>query len=300
MITMTNFANAIAVFEKYFKEYKLSLKDNMAIDKGKLHIYLSPSLISDEDKEILRKGGFLCSMIGLGATLSGLTQHIKRQIMRTFHVAFYNEYDDIVTTTIYLEFGEWANEVTFQAKVNEKYLNGIIRDHCIQVVSWSLIEEQIMLSNISNKDKKKFDVALINSYVVYWYMQHMDGTYDSYMDRINNYLEWMANRPSESVAYNAIKFVKEFIKKHKLTDEFLRGYCSELEHNNPRANWNKQYRNQIMARFEIEIKEKTEWTHCKDCPFNKYDDFDCDILNQVFGISCKDYDFATMKINKTQ
>lgn len=59
MITMTDFANAIAVFEKYFKEYKLSLKDNMAIDKGKLHIYLSPSLISDEDKEILRKGGFL-------------------------------------------------------------------------------------------------------------------------------------------------------------------------------------------------------------------------------------------------
>lgn len=59
MITMTNFANAIAVFEKYFKEYNLSLKDNMAIDKGKLHIYLSPSLISDEDKVILRKGGFL-------------------------------------------------------------------------------------------------------------------------------------------------------------------------------------------------------------------------------------------------
>lgn len=92
-----------------------------------------------------------------------------------------------------------------------------------------------MLSNISNKDKKKFDVALINSGAVYWYMQNMDGTYDSYMDRINNYLEWMANRPSEKVAYNAMKFVKEFINKHKLTDEFLRSYCSELEHNNPRA-----------------------------------------------------------------
>ena len=46
-----------------------------------------------------------------------------------------------------------------------------------------------MLSNISNKDKKKFDVALINSCAVYWYMRHMYGTYDSYMDRINNYLE---------------------------------------------------------------------------------------------------------------
>lgn len=56
-----------------------------------------------------------------------------------------------------------------------------------------------------------------------------------------------------------------------------------------------------MAKFEIEIKEKSEWpTHCKNCPFNKYGDFDCDILNQVFGINCKDYDFSTMKVNKIQ
>lgn len=108
-----------------------------------------------------------------------------------------------------------------------------------------------MLSNISNKDKKKFDVALVNSYVVYWYMKNMDNTYDSYMDRINNYLEWMVNRPSEKVAYNAMKFVKEFINKHKLTDEFLRYYCSELEHNNPRQKWNKQYRRQTMTVAEL-------------------------------------------------
>lgn len=99
-----------------------------------------------------------------------------------------------------------------------------------------------MLSNISNKDKKKFDIALINSRVVYWYMKNMDNTYESYMDRISNYLEWMANRPSESVAYNAMKFVKEFIKKHKLTDEFLRDYCSKLEHNNPREKFRKHLR----------------------------------------------------------
>lgn len=99
-----------------------------------------------------------------------------------------------------------------------------------------------MLSNISNKEKRKFDIALINSSVVYWYMKNMDNTYDSYMDRINNYLEWLVNRPSERVKYNAIKFVKEFINKHKLTDEFLRDYCSKLEHNNPRAKWNKQLR----------------------------------------------------------
>ena len=99
-----------------------------------------------------------------------------------------------------------------------------------------------MLNNTSDKEKRKFDIALINSCVVYWYMKNMDNTYDSYMDRINNYLEWLVNRPSEKVKYNAIKFVKEFINKHKLTDEFLREYCYDLEHNNPREKWNKQLR----------------------------------------------------------
>ena len=99
-----------------------------------------------------------------------------------------------------------------------------------------------MLSDISNKDKKKFDNALINSCIVYWYMKNMDGSYDIYMDRINDYLEWMKSRPSDITKYNAMKFVKEFINKHKLTDEFLRDYCSELEHNNPRAEWRKQLR----------------------------------------------------------
>ena len=98
------------------------------------------------------------------------------------------------------------------------------------------------MENISDKDKKKFDVALINSCVVYWYMKNMDGTYDSYMDKINDYLEWMKSRPSEKVKYNALKFVKEFINKHKLTDEFLREYCFNLEHNNPREKWNNRLR----------------------------------------------------------
>lgn len=101
-----------------------------------------------------------------------------------------------------------------------------------------------MISNISNKEKHKFDVALINSCIVYWYMRHMDGTFDSYMDRINNYLEWMSKRPSERVKYNAMKFVKEFINKHKLTEEFLRTYCRELEHNNPRREWRNVIRTQ--------------------------------------------------------
>lgn len=92
-----------------------------------------------------------------------------------------------------------------------------------------------MISNISIKEKHKFNINLINSCIVYWYMRNMDGTFDSYMDRINNYLEWMSKRPSERVKYNAMKFVKEFINKYKLTDEFLRMYCHELEHNNPRS-----------------------------------------------------------------
>ncbi len=99
-----------------------------------------------------------------------------------------------------------------------------------------------MLSNIANKEKRKFDIALINSCVVYWYMKNMDGTYDTYMDRINNYLIWLAKRPSDAVQYNAMKVVKDFINKHKLTDEFLRDYCYDLEHNNPREKWNKQLR----------------------------------------------------------
>ena len=99
-----------------------------------------------------------------------------------------------------------------------------------------------MISNISNKEKHKFDVALINSCIVYWYMRRMDGTFDSYMDRINNYLEWMSKRPSERVKYNAMKFVKEFINKHKLTEEFLRVYCYNLKNNNPRNDWRKLIR----------------------------------------------------------
>lgn len=63
-----------------------------------------------------------------------------------------------------------------------------------------------------------------------------------YMDRINNYLEWMKSRPSEKVKYNELKFVKKFILKYKLTDEFIRDYCYDLEHNNPREEWNKQLR----------------------------------------------------------
>lgn len=61
--------------------------------------------------------------------------------MRKFYVAFYNEFDHIETTTIQLELGEKANELTMQEKVNEKYYNDIINYFCVQVVSWSLIEE---------------------------------------------------------------------------------------------------------------------------------------------------------------
>lgn len=99
-----------------------------------------------------------------------------------------------------------------------------------------------MLTNINPKDKRKFDIALINSCVVYWYMKKNDGTYDSYLDRIDNYLEWLSGRPSDKLQYNAMKAVKEFINRYKLTDEFLRTYCFNLEHNNPREIWNRRFR----------------------------------------------------------
>lgn len=98
---------------------------------------------------------------------------------------------------------------------------------------------------MNDKDKKKFDIALINSKVVYWYMQNIDGSFDKYIDRINNYLEWLSKRPSEKVCYNAMKVVKEFICKYKLTDEYLRKYCHALEHDNPRVKWNQKIRQQL-------------------------------------------------------
>jgi hypothetical protein len=98
---------------------------------------------------------------------------------------------------------------------------------------------------MNDKEKKKFDVALLNSKVVYWYMKNMDGSFDKYLDRINNYLEWLAKRPSEKVCYNAMKVVKDFINKYNLTDEFLRDYCFKLEHNNPRDTWNKLTRQRL-------------------------------------------------------
>lgn len=91
---------------------------------------------------------------------------------------------------------------------------------------------------INDKDKKKFDIALINSKIVYWYMKNSDGSFEKYMDRIDNYLNWLSKRPSDKLTYNAIKKVKKFIDKYQLSDEFLREYCSKLEHNNPRQAWN--------------------------------------------------------------
>lgn len=45
---------------------------------------------------------------------------------------------------------------------------------------------------MDGKNKNKFDIALINSRIVYWYMQNDDGSFERYIDRINNYLEWLS------------------------------------------------------------------------------------------------------------
>ena len=91
---------------------------------------------------------------------------------------------------------------------------------------------------MTDKEHKKFDIALINSRIIYWYMKNDDGTYESYMDRINNYLEWLLDFPSEKTRFNALKKVKEYIIKYNISDEFLRDYCSKMEHDNPRTKFN--------------------------------------------------------------
>lgn len=93
---------------------------------------------------------------------------------------------------------------------------------------------------MDDKNKKKFDIALINSRIVYWYMQNDDGSFEKYIDRINNHLEWLSKKPSEKVCYNAMIIVKKYINDYQLSDEFLRDYCTHLEHNNPRSEWNKK------------------------------------------------------------
>lgn len=62
--------------------------------------------------------------------------------MRNFYVTFYNEYNDVVNSIVGLDLGEKANEITFHAKINEKYINSNrMTDFCVQILSWSLIEE---------------------------------------------------------------------------------------------------------------------------------------------------------------
>lgn len=62
--------------------------------------------------------------------------------MRKFYVTFYNVYGDVVNSVINLDSGENANDIAFQAKINEIYINtNRTTDFCAQVLSWSLIEE---------------------------------------------------------------------------------------------------------------------------------------------------------------
>ena len=91
---------------------------------------------------------------------------------------------------------------------------------------------------MTDKENKKFDIALINSGMIYWYMKNDDGTFELYIDRINNYLEWLSIFPSEKTRFNALKNVKYYITKYNMSDEFLRDYCFKLEHDNPKTKYN--------------------------------------------------------------
>lgn len=86
------------------------------------------------------------------------------------------------------------------------------------------------------KENKKFDVALINSCIVYWYL----GDDETYISRIESYEEWLHKYPSRKKEYDAMLIVKNFINKYNLTNDFLKEYCHNLEHNNPRSEWKKK------------------------------------------------------------
>ena len=89
---------------------------------------------------------------------------------------------------------------------------------------------------MEGKEKKKFDVALINSCIVYWYL----GDDETYISRIESYEKWLPKYPSRKKEYIAMLIVKKFINKYNLTNDFLKEYCHNLEHNNPRSEWNKK------------------------------------------------------------
>ena len=88
---------------------------------------------------------------------------------------------------------------------------------------------------INDKDKHKFEVALINSKIVYWYMDDLEN--DGYNKRIEEVLNWtnLTKELKQMVKYTRI--VKEYIKKYNISETELRSYCFNLEHNNPRSRW---------------------------------------------------------------
>jgi hypothetical protein len=51
-------------------------------------------------------------------------------------------------------------------------------------------------------------------------------------------LKWLSHTPSEKTRLNAMKKVKDYIIKYNMSDEFLREYCSKMEHDNPRTKYN--------------------------------------------------------------
>lgn len=75
-----------------------------------------------------------------------------------------------------------------------------------------------MLSNISNKDKRKFDIALINSCVVYWYMKNIDGTYKLYMENMINIAEILKDCPKgmelDCTMYNGVVTLEQVQPLH--------------------------------------------------------------------------------------
>ena len=75
------------------------------------------------------------------------------------------------------------------------------------------------------KENKKFDVALINSCIVYWYL----GDDETYMSRIESYEEWLPKYPSRKKEYDAMLIVKKFINIQELAASAFNQYATEVK-----------------------------------------------------------------------
>lgn len=92
------------------------------------------------------------------------------------------------------------------------------------------------------KEKHKFDVALINSHIVYWYIDDLEN--DGYNKRIEECLNWKTSNKELKKQVKYVLEVKKYIEKYGMSEEELRMYCFKLKRDNPRSRWRDVIRKQ--------------------------------------------------------